>query len=83
MTTTNWDDPAERGRLAERVGTAEYNRLAGVHFKATTVAVVNGYSIRPVQTRFGRLFSIGGAGKAYSSLSQATAEAWKLPEAAR
>jgi hypothetical protein len=75
----NWDSPEERFRLVERVGHAEYNRLHEEHLKESTMATVNGYRIRPVGSRFGRLFFIQGANVAYQTLEIAKEEAAKLP----
>jgi hypothetical protein len=76
----NWDDPAARAALIERVGPKEYERLQQEHFRESAVADVNGYRIRPVQTRFGRLFLIHEKGDAYRSLDDAKAAAAKLPK---
>jgi hypothetical protein len=67
----NWDDPAERARLIERVGAAEYARQFEAHRIASTVATVNGHGIRPIATRFGRLFMVGTTGRAFSTLAEA------------
>jgi hypothetical protein len=75
----NWDDPAARFHLIERVGPAEYERLQAEHLKASTVAVVNGHAIRPVGSRFGRLFSVGSTGKAFSIQADAEAAAASEP----
>jgi len=75
----NWDNPAERFRLAETVGTEEYNRLFEEHFKQSIVCSVNGYGIRPVNSRFGRLFAIVGTTRAFSDLEEAKAYAASLP----
>jgi hypothetical protein len=74
----NWDDPVERYRLIERVGPAEYERLQAEQFKASTVATVNGRAIRPVGSRFGRIFIIDGAGVGFTTLEQARAHAATL-----
>jgi hypothetical protein len=67
----NWDDPAERLALIERVGVDEYNRLIQQHFKDSVVLTVNGHGIRPVQTRFGRLYQVGNTGTAFATLAEA------------
>jgi len=71
--TINWDDPAERLALIERVGADEYNRLAQEHFRKTTVATEAGHNIRIVNTRFGQLFMVEGTDKAFSTLEEAKA----------
>lgn len=43
------------------------------------VATVNGHAIRPVSTRFGRLFQVGKTGRAFST--QPEAEAFAKTEA--
>lgn len=75
----DWDDPAARARLIDRVGPAEYERLQAEHWKATTVATVNGYAIRPVQSRFGQLFAVHGTRTAYRTMREAQAYAESLP----
>lgn len=68
----NWDDPTARAALAESVGAAEYNRQFAAHQRASTVATVGRHAIRPVQTRFGRLYAVGDTGTAFTT--QAAAE---------
>ncbi|WP_233854160.1 hypothetical protein [Paraburkholderia sp. HD33-4] len=67
----NWDDPAERAALAERVGPTEYNRLFSEHLDASIVEWVAGHAIRPVGSRFGRLFTVGNTGYAFRLLTEA------------
>jgi hypothetical protein len=43
------------------------------------LATVGGHAIRPVQTRFGRLFAVGATGKAFSTRDQAEAFANSNP----
>jgi hypothetical protein len=69
----NWDDPAERASLIERVGIERYNRLFEAHRQASIVATVNGHDIRPVSSRFGRLYMVDGTGQAFATLDQAEA----------
>lgn len=68
----NWDDAKARFQLIEAVGVAEYNRLLRQHQKDSTVAVVNGYAIRPVGSRFGRIFMLDGTTTGFAT--QAAAE---------
>lgn len=77
----DWDDPAERFRLADRVGPDEYNRLFQEHMKASVVANVNGYDIRPIGSRFGRVFMVDGTNTGY--LKQADAEAFAAKQPPR
>lgn len=67
----NWNSPQDRARLIHEVGPAEYQRQQAEHWKATTVATVNGYAIRPISTRFGRLFSVMGAARAFRTQAEA------------
>ena len=80
-TLINWDDPKARHELIERIGTAAYNQAFTDHQKKSTVATVNGYPIRPVGSRFGRLFMICGTDRAFSTMEAATAHANTLPPA--
>lgn len=70
-----WDDAAARSRLIDRIGPAEYNKAFAEHVKASTVATVNGYPIRPISTGFGRLFQVYGTKKAFRTLAEAEAYA--------
>lgn len=79
MATINWNDPAERARLSARVSTAEYNRLVKAHIEASTISTVNGYQIRPVSSRFGRLFTIATTTRAFATLAKAEEFAASLP----
>jgi len=65
------DNPAERARLAIRLGPQAYNKAFKEHVKNTTVAIVNGHRIRPVKSRFGRLYQIGTTNKAHQDLEEA------------
>jgi hypothetical protein len=67
----NWDDPTERFALIERVGHEEYNRLFAEHQKASVIATVAGHAIRPVGSRFGRLFAVGGTDRAFATQREA------------
>jgi hypothetical protein len=67
------DDPAGGFALIERIGADEYNRLVREHDRARIVATINGHEIWPVQTRFGRLYVVGGTERAFSTLAEAEA----------
>lgn len=71
----DWDNPAERAALIERVGPAEYNRQIAAHHAASRIETVNGHGIRPVGSRFGRLFFVEGLNTGYTTLEQARAAA--------
>lgn len=77
MSSINWDDPEARLALIESVGVAEYNRQAEAHRTNSTIETVNGHRIRPVSSRFGRLFMVGDTGTAFATLEQARAFANK------
>jgi hypothetical protein len=77
MCNINWDDPEARLALIESVGVAEYNRQAEAHRTNSTIEIVNGHRIRPVSSRFGRLFMVGDTGSAFATLEQARAFANK------
>jgi hypothetical protein len=76
----DWDSPEQRYALINRVGINEYNRLILRHFEDSRVATVNGYGIRPVGSRFGRIFMVEGTNKGYSTLEAAKEYAASLPE---
>ena len=71
MTQCNFDDPASRAAFIERVGPDAYNRAMAAHQAASVIETVNGHPIRPVASRFGRLFMVGGTGSAFATLKQA------------
>lgn len=67
----NWDDPAARARLVERVGISKYNQLFEEHVEKSIVARLDGYSIRPiVSARFGRIFIIDGANIGFRTIER-------------
>lgn len=74
----NWDDPTQRAALAERVGPERYNALHAEHVARSSLAVVNGYRIRPINTQFGRLFQIVGTTRAEPTLERAKTYAASL-----
>ncbi len=74
----NWDDPADRLRLIEEVGAEAYTRALQEHIRTSRVATVNGYHIRPVGSRFGRLFVVEGSQRAFATLAEAEAHAHTL-----
>lgn len=74
----DWNDPEARLALIEAVGAEEYNRRFEQHKEESTVAVVNGYRIRPVSSRFGTLFLVDGTRSAYSTQRAAEAAARAL-----
>jgi len=75
----DWNDPVERSRLAEKLGPAGYTLAFEEHVRASTVATINGHAIRPVRTRFGRLYKVGATGRAHPDLEQAKKMAREAP----
>ena len=67
----DWDDPAQRLALIERVGIEEYNRQILEHLEASIVSRVGGHAIRTVASRFGQLFAVGDTGRAFASQGDA------------
>jgi hypothetical protein len=72
----NWDDSAARRALIERIGPAAYNAALEAHQKASAV---NGYQIRLVSTRLGRLYQVGGTGMSFTTRDMAETYARSLP----
>ena len=71
MLECNFNDPASRAAFIERVGPAAYNKALEQHQVASVIETVNGHAIRPVGSRFGRLFMVGGTGSAFATLEAA------------
>lgn len=76
----NWDNPAERLALIQRVGVAEYERPLRKHREQGTPVVENGHAIRPVQCGYGRVFAVEGVDVAFATLDGAKAHARTLPD---
>jgi len=77
MSVTDFDDPASRFALIERVGPDAYNNALAAHRAASVIETVNGHAIRPVGSRFGRLFMVGDTGTAFATLNEAHRHALK------
>lgn len=59
----NWDDPAARLALIERVGPDEYARQMREYQDGSILKRIGKYSLRPVNSgRFGRIIMIDGSG---------------------
>lgn len=71
----DWDNPSDRAALIEQVGPQAYNEQFLAHVEANTVSRAGGRNILPVNTRFGRLFSVHGTGHAFATLEDAEAYA--------
>jgi hypothetical protein len=76
---TDWSDPASRLALAERVSTEEYNRQAKEARDASIIETVAGHALRPANSRFGRLISVGDLGMAFLTIEEARAHALANP----
>ena len=61
----DWNNPADRLALVERVGIKAYNTAFEEHMKASTIVTVCGHAIRKTRTRFGQLFQVGKTGRAF------------------
>jgi hypothetical protein len=77
----NWDNPAARAELIERVGPDRYSDALQAHLESITVVTVAGHAIRPANTRFGRLFVVGASGRAFPKQSDAEDFARQHPAA--
>lgn len=67
----DWNDPKARLHLIETVGHDEYHRRFEAHLASTVIEKVNGYNLRPVNTRFGRLIMVSGTNNAFAKIEQA------------
>ena len=74
----DWNDPVARARLIDRIGPAAYEKAQQENVAATALCVVNGYPLRPIQTRFGRLIQVYGDTRAFTTLEAAKAHAVTL-----
>lgn len=80
MTTTyDLDTPQGRYAASQALGTAGYNAAMKAHHRAGFVVIVNGYGLRWVSTRFGRLCQVYGEGTAFHTRDEAEAYARTLP----
>jgi hypothetical protein len=68
----DWDDPADRAALIERVGVRKFNRMYNEYYLKNIAAIVNGYNIRPAA----RGFAVGR--KMFKTLEEATSYAGTL-----
>ena len=71
MSECDFNDPSSRAAFIERVGPAAYNKAMEQHQAKSVIETVNGHAIRPVGSRFGRLFMVGGTGAAFATLEAA------------
>jgi hypothetical protein len=75
----DWDNPAERLALIERIGVEAYNEALAEHLKKTTISAVGGHGIRAIRTKFGKLYQVMGTDKAFKTLEKAEAYAAAHP----
>lgn len=75
----DWDDPAARARLAYTLGPEGYNAAFEAHVRASTLETVNGYPLRPIGGRFGRLIQVYGSDRAFTTIEAARDHALTLP----
>lgn len=76
--TSDLESPEGRFAASQALGHDGYNDAMKAHIGASCVEVVNGYGIRPVTSRFGRLFAIVGTEVAFSTIEAAREHASKL-----
>jgi len=69
----------QRRAAAEALGPDGYNKAMADHFAASTVATVNGYSLRWVSSSFGRLCQVVDTVMAFQTVVQAAKYAESLP----
>lgn len=67
----NWDDPSERAALIEKIGPEAYNEAMRKHREESVISTIGGHAIRPVGSRFGRLYMVGDTGTAYPTQEKA------------
>ena len=65
------DKPEDRLAFIDRFGIPAYNQAMKDKLEKDVVANENGYPIRSISTRFGRLYSVDNTGNAYKSLDDA------------
>lgn len=77
----NLDTPEGRYAASQTLGPEGYNKAMAEHIKAGTVATVNGYSLRWVSSRFGRLCMVQESPDkvAFRTMKEAVAHANTLP----
>lgn len=74
----DWNDPAARAFHIETVGPEEYAKQFAQHVADSTITTINGHAIRPVMTRFGKLYQVGSTGTGYGTLDLAIAYAEEI-----
>lgn len=69
----DWDDPAVRAALIERVGVKKFSRMYNEYYRTNVTATVNGYNIRPVAVSGFTVY-----GKRFTTLEEAESYAGTL-----
>jgi hypothetical protein len=75
----NWDNPEDRAALVQQIGVEAYNKAYENYIDESTVSIVGGHKIRPVNSRFGKLFNVGNTGRAFQKQSEAEKYASENP----
>jgi hypothetical protein len=73
------DLPEERARALHELGLDGYNHAMLTHLARSTVAIVNGYVIRRIRSRYSEIFVIVGADIAAPTYAAARHQANDLP----
>lgn len=75
----NLSTPEGRHAAIEKLGPAAYSAAFEAYRTAAILTAMSGHAIRPVNTRFGRLFAVGDTGRAFATLNLARAFALANP----
>lgn len=67
----NLDTPEGRYAASQSLGADGYDAAMLAHIAAGVIETVNGFGIRPVSSRFGRLFSVVGTDAAFRTIDAA------------
>ena len=79
----DWNDATARFNHIRAVGTEQYNADMLASIEKSTVSHVNGYGIRAVSTRFGRLYAVMATVSAFATIEQAQTHARSLEPGSR
>lgn len=80
QTHINWNDPAERLALIERVGVDEYTRQFEAYHRSRIVDRAGGRDIWPVDSGWGRIYAIEGLNRGFSKVEEAIRYAEENPK---
>ena len=67
----DWNNPEDRLRLIEKVGSDEYSRQMRAKLEREVIERVNGRAIRKTSSRFGVIYWVSGTDKGHSTLEGA------------